>query len=156
MDRGGAGIPAMDNMSLPILNDKEFAFVMALKAGKSASDAYRANFDVSKWQPASVWAKASRLKTSDKVEAWLKHLATEDIPRATLQHEEYIGMQMGLAKRAEEAGNFGAAGNCLHRAGQSSGHHTERVEVVDNRTEEQLKAEWVKLKAEAEREGLIH
>lgn len=156
MDRGCAGIAAVDHMTLPILDDKQFAFVMALKAGKSASDAYRQNFDVSTWQPNSVWCAASKLKTSTKVVQWLEHLAKEDIPRAIVSHEEYIGRLIGLGERAEAAGNYGAAAMCAKTLGQTSGHHTERVEVVDNRTEEQLRAEWVKLKAEAEREGLLH
>lgn len=140
-------------MSLPILDDKQFAFVMALKAGKSASDAYRANFDVGEWQPASVWAKASRLKCDDKVRAWLEHLAKEDIPRAILSHEEYVGMLKGLQERAEAAGNFGAAAMLAKTLGQTSGHHTERVEVVDNRTEEQLETELAKLRKEWAKEG---
>jgi len=140
---------------LPELDQATMGFVLDLMKDETASDAYRKNFSVKEWQSNSIWTEASKLKNKPEVQLWLTALRDQAFEREVLKLEKYIGMQLSLAKEAKAAGNYGAAANCLHRAGQASGLHTEKLEVVDTRTEQQLKDQFDALMEEARKEGLI-
>ena len=140
---------------MPELDPCEFGFVMDLAKGMSGSDAYRKNFPQHRhWKPNSIWCRASTLRASEKVQQWLEEITRCNLERGVLSLEEYIGKLDGLALRAEKSGNYGAAVNALHKAGQASGHHKEMDKPEDVRSEAQLLAELARLRSALKDEGV--
>lgn len=116
---------------LPELTPRQEAFALGILEGRTASDAYRAAYDVSGMADASIWCAASKLKSNYKVKQWLSLARAHELERGKLTHEEFLRRLLALAERAELSGNLGAAVNAVVNAGKSAGHMVERHENVN-------------------------
>lgn len=149
--------PPLMPEDMPEISEQVLGFVIDLARGETGTDAYKKNFPGSKdWKPSSVWCEASKLKNSPKVRQWLSAVLEANFQRGTLKLEEYVADLQGLAMRAEAAGNYGAAVQAKKTAGQASGLHTERVEVIDNRSDQDILDEIARLEKEAKDIGVMH
>ena len=145
----------MKKDELPELTEQECMFAVWLLKGKSGIDAMILAWpERAKWQKNSLYAKSSTLRNSEKIQVWMQELSRTNIEREAFKLEEYIASLQGLALRAEQAGNYGAAAMALKTAGQASGLHKETVEHVDKRTPQELKEQLHLLRKQAEEEGI--
>lgn len=145
----------MKKDELPELTEAECTFAVALLRGKSGIDAMILAWpERAKWQKNSLYATSSKLRNSDKIKLCLQELSRTNIERGAYSLEEYMTNLHGLALRAEQAGNYGAAAMALKTAGQASGLHKETVEIQDKRTPQELKEQLALLRKQAEKEGI--
>jgi hypothetical protein len=115
---------------LPELTAKQMNFVKGLLEGKTASDAYRAAYDCSEMQPATIWAAASRLRSDDKVSAWLDASRIAELGSSTITLEQHIRRLDALKTIAVGTGNVGAAVQAEQLIGKAMGHYVEKFEDV--------------------------
>lgn len=118
---------------LPALTHKQFRFVQGILEGKTASDAYRAAYDVSSMVDATIWAEASRLFNDHKVSAWLAKARQEALHSAVMTKEAYIQELSRLARKCEDSDNLGAAVKATELQGKVMGHYVDQIkDVSDN------------------------
>lgn len=120
----------MDDDALPELTEQQRKFVEGILSGLSASDAYRASYNVANSQEASIWAAASRLRHNVKVAAWIRAARIAGFGSAVLTKEAHMAELDRLKEIALQAGDVKAAAACEHLRGKASGLYVERSEVT--------------------------
>lgn len=114
---------------LPKLTAQQQLFVEGLLAGKNASDAFRAAYDCSNYQPNSIWARASALRADDKVGLWLSAARQAHLGSAKVTVENHLAELERLKEIALATGNVGAAVQAEQLRGKVRGHYTEQVSL---------------------------
>lgn len=126
----------IEEADLPKLSVPEYEFVRLLvHTGKSASEAYRQSHDARGLSESAVWTRASRLRGDARIQEWEQALLEWGMTRGALTHEEYVRDMQALARRAERAGNYGAAVNAQDKAAKASGLYVERIEHITDTTD---------------------
>lgn len=132
----------IDPDALPDLSRRQFEFAMKLLEGETATSAYVSAYGEKKTR-AYVWAAASRLRHSVKVQAWLAAARTADLHRASRTLEERVARMETLAEEARQAGNLAAAVMAEEKAGKLEGHYVDRSELTrKNDGAEELLRQW--------------
>lgn len=124
----------IEHAELPDLSeaDQEFARLVALGKG-TLSDAFRQTRDTSNYQPKTVWAEASRLRSSPKVGAWVDAFRAAGLGAAGYTLERHVAELERLKALSVKSGNMGAALGCEQTIGKASGLHVERYEDMTQR-----------------------
>lgn len=73
-----------------MLTAKQEKFVMNIIDGMSQADAYRSSYDVKKMSDKTVWEKASRLMSDDKVRARLQELRDQMMKPSIMSAQERL------------------------------------------------------------------
>lgn len=73
-----------------MLTPKQEKFVMNIIDGMSQADAYRNSYDVKKMSDKTVWEKASRLMSDDKVRARLQELRDQMMKPSIMSAQERL------------------------------------------------------------------
>lgn len=120
-----------DVSELPELTPQQMKFVDGIVAGLSASDAYRAAYDCSNSVANTVWREASLLKRHPKVSKWLQAAQEAGFVRLSVKREDRLAAEAAFAARAENAGNWGAAGGAHDRINKLAGLYVEKLEITD-------------------------
>jgi hypothetical protein len=115
---------------LPILSVEEEAFVQAIAIGKGHSEAYREAYGAHGYNANSLKVAASRKAASPKIQRHLRSLQSVGLTNISLTREDRIRDELAFAQRAEDAGNYGAAGQARDRVNQLLGLKVERFEDV--------------------------
>lgn len=112
------------------LTEKQQNFVINVTTGMNKAEAYRAAYDAENMSPAAIRVAACRLAQQPNVSLILDALAAEKYDAARLTLEEHLGELDRLSKRAELAGNYGAAVQAQQLRGKAIGLYVERHEDV--------------------------
>ncbi len=115
---------------LPDLTEQQMRFVESVLAGKRASDAYRAAYDCSNMQPATIWAAASRLRNLSKVQLWISAARKAGLGPTSVTLADHINELERLKEIALDTGNVGAAVQAEQLRGKAMGHYTEKLDVT--------------------------
>lgn len=121
-----------ENEELPELTEKQFKFVEGILAGKTASDAYRAAYDCTTMQNATIWATASALRHDRNVAVWLSAARKAGLERCTVTIDGHLAELARIRELALESGNLGAAAQCEISRGKASGHYKEIMDLNIN------------------------
>ena len=121
-----------DKAELPELSPEHMAFVDNLIQGKTATEAYLAAFPhKAHWQKSSIWAKASTLKNSDKVQTWLAAAREAQVGNAATTLATHLLELERLKHRALAQNNIGAAIQAEVQRGKAAGWYVEKVENIN-------------------------
>jgi len=117
--------------SLPELTDRQHAFMMGILDGLTATESYRRAYPTSQtWNSDNaLWVEACRLRADPKVSLWLKAVRQQESHSAIATLEQHTARLEGLATRAEQSGNYGAAVQAEKARGQASGLYVDRNET---------------------------
>ena len=114
------------------LSPEEREFVVSLAMGMGKTEAYRKAYPdrSQEWTDGSLRVAAHRLSRRANVLLILDSMAEEQQERANLSFDTHIDELARLSKRAELAGNFGAAVNAEVNRGKAAGLYVERTADV--------------------------
>lgn len=113
---------------LPELTEKELKFVMALLENKSAVEAFLFAYGDMKRNVAYV--RASNLRRSDKVQAWISAGRKAYLGAAVVTIDTHVRELERLREIALESGNVGAAVQAEQLRGKASGLYVDKYENV--------------------------
>ena len=102
-------------------------FVEGILAGLSASDAYRAAYNVANSKPETIWCNASKLRHDTNVAQWLEAARTAGLERSQVALDSHLSELSRLKELAIQTGNLGAAVQAEQLRGKASGHYSENV-----------------------------
>lgn len=125
--------PRKEDDDLEPLNAQEEKLVEAVLAGEDNCAAYRAGYGASGYSPAALRVKACRKIGSPKIQAHLRALRAVGAAKIGLTIEDRIAAEAAFAQRAEDAGNFGAAGGANDRINKLAGLYIDQVRDVTER-----------------------
>jgi hypothetical protein len=114
---------------LPELSPREQRFVQLICEGKTATDAYIESHDAAHWKPQSVWAKASRLRNSDRIRQWIDMAKRVQFTETAYTLQAFIEETEELKAKCIKAGNYGAAATLQSLKGKCLGHGTDKVVI---------------------------
>jgi len=123
-----------ESRGLPHLQPKQLAFVLGLCDGLSAYESYCQSYDTSGGHAARV--HSTQLLQDDKIACWLKTARELALSTGMRSLEGHWQELEGLARRAENAGNYGAAAQLLIHKGKSQGHYVEQTRDMTDRDDE--------------------
>ena len=109
------------------LTDMQKEFVVGLASGMNQTEAYRHAFNCENASDATVRVDACRLAKRPNIVLILDSLAEEAQERANISFEGHISELARLSKRAELAGNYGAAVQAEINRGKAAGLYVERT-----------------------------
>jgi hypothetical protein len=116
-----------DESGLPVLSAEEEKLVELVSDGKlTQSDAYATAYDAHGYSPAALAVRACRKIAEPQIQAHLRSLRAVGLAKAGLSLEQRIKDEQAFAQRAEDAGNFGAAGGSHDRLNKLLGLYVER------------------------------
>lgn len=125
--------PQDQDSDLPPLNAQEEKLVEALAQGMNNSDAYRAAYGASGYSAPALHVKACRKVGSEKIQKHLRSIRAVGVAKIGLSVEARIEAEAAFAQRAEDAGNFGAAGGAHDRINKLAGLYIEQHRDVTER-----------------------
>jgi hypothetical protein len=114
-------IPDAALEGLPDLTARQFEFAKGIMEGKSLSDAFRAAYDCSKMQSASVWVEASRLRANPKVALWVSAWKRQGFAMGAVSLESHLAELERLKEWGLLTGNVGAAVKAEELRGKAAG-----------------------------------
>ena len=132
----GASIDDIETEGLPDITAQQMAFVRYVLEGKSNSDAYRAAYNAANMADNTLWANASRLRSSTKVAAWIASARKTAGQRNQVTLEEHIAELNRLKELALESGNIGAAVQAENFKGKATGLYIERTQDLTPKASE--------------------
>ena len=120
----------IDFAELPDLSVQEQRFVEALAEGCDNTEAYRRAYGAEGYSPPALRVKACRKAAQSHIQAHLDALRAVGLANCRLTLERRIEDEQAFAKRAELAGNFGAAGAAYDRINKLLGLYVEQFKDV--------------------------
>src|SRR6185437_16284417 len=117
---------------LPVLNPEEQTLVEALGQGDDNTEAYRRAYGAEGYSPPALRVRACRKVAEQKIQEHLRALRSGGFANAKLTLENRLLDEMAFAQRAEDAGNFGAAGGAHDRINKLMGLYVERMELTQS------------------------
>lgn len=118
--------------NLPILTEQEQKLIEALGQGLNNSAAYRAAYGAQGYSDAALRVRACRKVAEPDIQAHLRALQAVGFANSKLTLDERISDELAFARRAEDAGNYGAAGGAHDRVNKLLGLYVERMDVTLN------------------------
>ena len=127
--------------SLPDLSEADQEFARLVAMGKtSLAEAYRQTHDCAAWQSNSIWARASALRASGKVQVWIDAFRTAGIGASAITFERHVSELERLKALCVQSGNMGAAVQAETVIGKAAGLHVEQIrDVTQHDTVQTLK-----------------
>lgn len=110
------------------LTQKQEAFCLAYIETGNASDAYRRAYSADKMKPETVNRKAKALIDDGKITARLEDLRRPVVEAARMSLESHLARLDALSRKAENAGQYGAAIAAETNRGRAAGFYTEKVD----------------------------
>lgn len=120
--------PAADD--LPELSREEEQLVELVASGMGNSEAYRMAYGAQGYGANALAVQASRKIAQAHIQAHLRALRAVGHAKLGLSYEDRIKDELAFAQRAEDAGNFGAAGQARDRINKLAGLYVEKVQDV--------------------------
>ena len=120
----------IDISDLPALSPQEQIFVEALGQGDDNCAAYRKAYNASGYSAPALRVRACRKAAEPQIQKHLDALRAVGFASARLTMEARLEEELAFAKRAELAGNFGAAGGAHDRINKLMGLYVERIEAT--------------------------
>lgn len=114
---------------LPPLNAEEQVLIEALGQGKDNCAAYRDAYGASGYSDAALRVRACRKVAEPHIQQHLRALQSVGFANAKLTLEARLISELAFAQRAEDAGNFGAAGGAHDRVNKLMGLYVERIDL---------------------------
>lgn len=127
--------PATAAEELPVLSVQEERLVEALVNGADNCEAYRAGYGAEGYSAAALRVRACRKVADPKIQAHLRSLRAIGFANVGLTLAARIEAEAAFAQRAEDAGNYGAAGGAYDRINKLAGLYVEQVRVVNDRVD---------------------
>ena len=112
------------------LTAKQQEFIVHLSSGMTQLDAYKRAYAPENSSDQTISVDASRLANHPKILPILNNLAVDKLDAAKLNLADHSREMLAIAKRAELAGNFGAAVQALQLRAKAHGLYTDRVADV--------------------------
>ena len=122
--------PKTELDELPALNAEEMTLVEALGQGDDNVQAYRRAYEAEGYRLPELRVRACRKVAEPKIQLHLRHLRAVGFANAKLTLESRLMDELAFAQRAEDAGNYGAAGGSHDRINKLMGLYVERLEVM--------------------------
>ena len=113
---------------LPILNKEESALIEAWAAGLDQTACYRAAYGAEGYSLPALYVAACRKFADPKINAHMRALRAVGLAKASLSLHERIEAEQAFAQRAEDDGNYGAAGQAHDRVNKLLGLYVEKFE----------------------------
>lgn len=144
--------------NLPILTPEEETYRDELYLGTNQVEAYRKAYGAEGYSLPALQVRACRKAADPKIQAHLRAMQSVAVAKSALSSLECVADEMAFAQRAENAGNYGAAGAARDRRNKLLGHYTEKLDVTVTDIADELK-ELAKIspelaKAYADKEGI--
>ncbi|MEM8574311.1 MAG: hypothetical protein AAGF48_06730 [Pseudomonadota bacterium] len=127
-----------DRDDLPRLTPKQEAFVKGLLKGKTATDAYKAAYDVAGMAHRTIWAEASRLRAHPKVSTWLRHFQRIGMDEARITLKDHLAELARGRELAFELGQASAAVQAEHYRGKAVGLYEDCLSLSANMSDADL------------------
>lgn len=125
--------PVDDADELPMLNEQEEKLVEAVLAGEDNCQAYRTAYGAEGYSKNALSVRACRKIGEKKIQQHLRAIRATGMARIRLNLQDRIEAEAAFAQRAEDAGNFGAAGGANDRINKLAGLYVEQVRDVTDR-----------------------
>lgn len=110
------------------LTQKQEAFCLAYIETGNASEAYRRAYSAGKMKPETVSRNAKALLDSSKIATRLEAVRQPAVEAAQVSLVLHLARLDDLSRRAEAAGQFGAAIAAETNRGRAAGFYTERID----------------------------
>jgi hypothetical protein len=124
--------PQKTEISLGDLSPEEQAFAEELALSDNQSQAYRNAYGAEGYSPNALKVRACRKAAEPKIKNYVAALRGAGLANARLTLEQRIADERAFAQRAEDAGNFGAAGGAYDRLNKLLGLYVERHMEMDS------------------------
>lgn len=118
-----------DDVEIVDLSPQEEILVEALGLGMDNCASYRKAYGASGYSDAALRVRACRKVAEPHIQAHLRKLRAVGFANSRLTIETRIEAEIAFAQRAEDAGNFGAAGGALDRVNKLLGYYTEKLDI---------------------------
>lgn len=129
------------------LTEKQEGFCLSIIKGKSASDAYRENYDCGSMKQATINRNAKALMDNNKIATRLDELRKPVRDAACLTMESHLRRLNELSIAAEKEEQFSAAITAETNRGKAAGLYVERIAGADGGPiQEEVKVTFVKAK----------
>ncbi|WP_417276125.1 terminase small subunit [Castellaniella sp.] len=110
------------------LTQKQEAFCLAYIETGNASEAYRRSYSAGRMKPETVSRTAKELLDHHKITARLEELRRPVVEAAQMSLESHLARLDDLSRRAEAAGQYGAAIAAETNRGRAAGFYTEKID----------------------------
>lgn len=127
--------PREDEGDLPLLSAEEERLVEAWAAGHNQTTCYKMAYGADGYAAASLAVRACRKFAEPKIQQHLRALQASGLAKTKLSLEDRLSAELAFAQRAENAGNFGAAGGANDRVNKLLGLYVDKVQDVTDRTD---------------------
>ena len=117
---------------LPKLTESQMGFVHSIMAGKSASQAYRENYNCADSSPNTISGNACRTFHHPKIKKWLSAAAQAQLGNAVLTRDNHLRQMERLRELAVDTGDLKSAVKAEEVRGYVAGLRVERVEITHN------------------------
>lgn len=122
--------PTKADIDVLDLSPEEQAFAEELALSGNQSEAYRKAYGAEGYNANSLKVKACRKAAEPRIKAFVAALRGVGIANARLTLEQRIEEERSFAQRAEDAGNYGAAGGAYDRLNKLLGLYVEKYTEV--------------------------
>lgn len=112
------------------LNAEEEKMLEAWAMGEDQVSCYRAGYGAEGYSLPALKVRACRKFAEPHMQAHMRALRGSGLAKSRLTIEERVETELAFAQRAEDAGNFGAAGGAHDRVNKLLGHYVEKFEDV--------------------------
>lgn len=119
-----------EDSDLPILSEQEERLVEAWARGDKQKDCYRYAYGAEGYSPEALAVRACRKFAEPRIQAHLRALQATGLAKIGLTREDRLAQELSFAQRAEDAGNFGAAGGANDRVNKLLGLYVEKYQEV--------------------------
>lgn len=123
--------PTDEPAELPVLSTEEERLVEAVISGQDNCEAYRTAYGAEGYSQAALKVRACRKIAEDKIQQHLRVLRSVGLANLGLTVAARVEAEAAFAQRAEDAGNFGAAGGANDRINKLAGLYIDKVQVTD-------------------------
>lgn len=119
--------PGKPESNLSILSAEEEKLVEAVALGADNSEAYKRAYGAEGYSAAALRVRACRKIAEPKIQEHLRALRSVGVANSKLTLERRMEDELSFAQRAEDAGNYGAAGGAYDRVNKLLGLYIERT-----------------------------
>lgn len=119
----------IDISDLPPLSEPEQRLVEAIGAGCNNTEAYARAYGRGNYSAPALRVQACKKVAEPQIQAHLDALRAVGFANASLTLQARLEEELAFAKRAELAGNFGAAGGAYDRINKLMGLYVDKVEL---------------------------
>jgi hypothetical protein len=120
----------LSDLGLPALNEQEEKLVELAISGLDQAECYLRAYDATGYSHNSLKVRACKKFAEPKIRAHIRALRAAGATNGVVTVEARIKEEFAFAQRAEDAGNFGAAGGAYDRINKLAGMYVEKIQDV--------------------------